>query len=127
VLQDKVLIRKRVSAVDGVAPGAVQVLEVSTLQHEFRNDAVKVRSSVSKTIFTLKIRLATLLDCSKRRTWQLDNYKPVHKALKFSAVLGVMSLKSSSKILPVAWPLISMSRYTIGRTVGSTSLRNGKK
>ncbi len=54
VLQHEVLVGEGVRAVDGVASGAILVLEVSTLEHEFRNHSVEVWSLITETVFACK-------------------------------------------------------------------------
>ena len=52
VLQAEVLIGERVSSVNGVAAGAVQVLEVTALKHELGDDPVEVWALVAESVFT---------------------------------------------------------------------------
>lgn len=48
VLQDKVLIVE-LAAVDGLAPGAIVVGEVTSLTHKLGDDAMKAAALVAKT------------------------------------------------------------------------------
>lgn len=48
MLQDKVFIVE-LAAVDGLAPGAIVVGEVTSLAHKLRDDAMKAATLVAKT------------------------------------------------------------------------------
>ena len=51
MLQGEVLIGEGVGAVDGVAAGAVEVLEVASLEHELWDDPVEVGALESEAVF----------------------------------------------------------------------------
>ena len=70
MLQGEVLIGEGVGAVDGVAAGAVEVLEVASLEHELWDDPVEVGALEPEAVFAYRERK----NCSGSDSLKLQYY-----------------------------------------------------
>ena len=108
-------------SVDGLASGAIKIGKVSTLNHKVFDNTMKDGSLVAKAFF------------SSACAWSVKPHtlKPVHSALKFSAVLGTTSPNKPKTILPADTSPISTTvvsqAYTSKRKLGGASTNQHRR
>lgn len=134
MLELEVLIRELV-AVDGLAARAVVVGEVAALQHEARDHTVDCEDrGVGDTEQLATERNSGMERAEEKRNAGGDVHvlplypKPfsiVHRARKFSAVLGTTSARSSISTRPAGAPPMAMSKKTFGFDIVETTSSSG--